>query len=259
MPRLRLLFSAVFLFTFLFFSFPTSPARAQTCGDVSGERCVDPSLSCEPNEDYTSSEACPESCSDIGCIPPNCCVPDPSAPPPADCKSSAPIGKCQVSCGGDQLPDGSRGCTFAEGSTCCIPAATCSSQGGSCSPLTCADLNTTSIAATGCAAPEVCCVAKSQCRDAGGNCTAISCGAAQDVGEQDCGLGLRCCVPSGAGGGKAICTDNQSVFTAIGCIPWNSKDAITLLLRWAVGLSGGVAFLVLVYAGIQITTAGGDP
>jgi hypothetical protein len=48
--------------------------------------------------------------------------------------------------------------------------------------------------------------------------------------------------------------------TAIGCIPLgNSTEFLGFLLRWGLGVGGGVAFLLILYAGFQITTSAGNP
>lgn len=64
--------------------------------------------------------------------------------------------------------------------------------------------------------------------------------------------------PQGAGG----CDDN-SIYTGIGCIPlFGSDDGtpfIAFVLRWAIGIAGGIALLLIVYAGVQILTSSGDP
>lgn len=50
------------------------------------------------------------------------------------------------------------------------------------------------------------------------------------------------------------------VRTAIGCIPVNSSDdLIGFFLRWGLGIIGGIAFLLILYAGFQIMTSRGDP
>lgn len=74
----------------------------------------------------------------------------------------------------------------------------------------------------------------------------------------------------GAGGGGAGlnvpallssgCNDSTKINTAIGCIPiGNPGETITFFLRWAIGISGGIAFLLIVWAAIQMMTAQGDP
>ena len=51
-----------------------------------------------------------------------------------------------------------------------------------------------------------------------------------------------------------------SINTAIGCIPINNTDEfIGFVLRWAIGVGGGIAFLLIVFAGFQIMTSSGNP
>ena len=66
---------------------------------------------------------------------------------------------------------------------------------------------------------------------------------------------------------------NTSIFggwgikTAIGCIPISENfldkagpmRPITFLLKWGIGVGGGIAFLLIVYAGFQIMTSQGNP
>lgn len=49
--------------------------------------------------------------------------------------------------------------------------------------------------------------------------------------------------------------------TAIGCIPvkGSSQDTIQFILRWALGVGGGIAFLLIVLSGFQIMTSQGNP
>lgn len=48
--------------------------------------------------------------------------------------------------------------------------------------------------------------------------------------------------------------------TAIGCFPVrNLTDFSGFLLRWGIGIGGGIAFLLILYSGFQITTSAGDP
>ena len=59
----------------------------------------------------------------------------------------------------------------------------------------------------------------------------------------------------GAGNDKG-----KGINTAIGClIAGDPKQLISQLLGWGVGVGGGIAFLMIVFAGFQIITAGGDP
>ena len=57
------------------------------------------------------------------------------------------------------------------------------------------------------------------------------------------------------------CGGSQTgISTAIGCIDFGNQNALFGdLLRWAVGIGGGIAFLLIVYAGFMIMTAAGNP
>ncbi len=56
---------------------------------------------------------------------------------------------------------------------------------------------------------------------------------------------------------------DKSIDTAIGCIPILNDDGGTalmgFLLKWAIGIGGGIAFLLILYAGFMIMTAAGNP
>jgi hypothetical protein len=53
---------------------------------------------------------------------------------------------------------------------------------------------------------------------------------------------------------KGNCID-----TAIGCIPLDETGLAGFILRWAIGIGGGIAFLFIVLAGFQILTSQGNP
>jgi hypothetical protein len=59
----------------------------------------------------------------------------------------------------------------------------------------------------------------------------------------------------------ALCGNNTGVQTAIGCIPVLSgtNNFLAFVLRWAVGIGGGIAFLLMIYSGFMIMTAAGNP
>lgn len=60
---------------------------------------------------------------------------------------------------------------------------------------------------------------------------------------------------------RLTCGNNRnSINTAIGCIPVNDTNAFAgWFLGWAIGVSGGLALLLIVFSGFQIMTAAGDP
>ena len=69
--------------------------------------------------------------------------------------------------------------------------------------------------------------------------------------------------------GKTIGSDSSStqnilcgkgIDTAIGCIPMgNTNEFIGFILGWAIGVGGGIAFLLMLFAGFQIMTSAGNP
>lgn len=55
-----------------------------------------------------------------------------------------------------------------------------------------------------------------------------------------------------------LCGTN-GISTAIGCLPTGDKNAfLAFILRWALGISGGTSFILIIYSGFTIMTAGGD-
>ena len=53
---------------------------------------------------------------------------------------------------------------------------------------------------------------------------------------------------------KGDCID-----TAIGCVPIEEQGFVTFLLKWAIGIASGAAFILIVIASFQIMTSQGDP
>jgi len=52
----------------------------------------------------------------------------------------------------------------------------------------------------------------------------------------------------------------DKIYTAIGCIPLgDAQSFIVFILRWALGIAGGIAFLLTVFASFQIITSSGNP
>lgn len=52
----------------------------------------------------------------------------------------------------------------------------------------------------------------------------------------------------------------KGIDTAIGCVPiGDSGKTISWFLGWFIGISGGIAFLLIIFSGFQIMTASGDP
>jgi hypothetical protein len=56
------------------------------------------------------------------------------------------------------------------------------------------------------------------------------------------------------------CNGGNGIDTAIGCIPVNDTNSFMgWVLGWAVGVGGGIAFLLIVYASFMVMTSQGDP
>jgi hypothetical protein len=54
--------------------------------------------------------------------------------------------------------------------------------------------------------------------------------------------------------------NGNCIDTAIGCVPVSDTTSFMgWILGWAVGVGGGIAFLLIVYASIMIMTSQGDP
>jgi hypothetical protein len=52
----------------------------------------------------------------------------------------------------------------------------------------------------------------------------------------------------------------KGIETAIGCIPIEDTNSLLgFILKWAIGIGGGIAFLLILVAGFQIMTSTGDP
>ncbi len=52
----------------------------------------------------------------------------------------------------------------------------------------------------------------------------------------------------------------EGIKTAVGCIPITSNaNLLSFILRWAVGVGGGTAFILIIVAGYLIMTSAGDP
>ncbi len=59
--------------------------------------------------------------------------------------------------------------------------------------------------------------------------------------------------------GTGSCGDEE-IETAIGCIPvGDTNEFMGWVLGWAVGVGGGIGFLLIVYASFMIMTSQGDP
>ncbi len=69
------------------------------------------------------------------------------------------------------------------------------------------------------------------------------------------GSGLQCNIADG----KKVSSGGDGVLTAIGCVPTKPQTLIERILRYGTLAAGGVAFLLMLLAAIQMITAEGNP
>jgi hypothetical protein len=109
------------------------------------------------------------------------------------------------------------------------------------------------------------CLGTPCCVSSGGNNTCL-----WNQGHPTASAGLCTCQSAGAAGPLPspvlikpdFCTKNDEksgISTALGCIPTDPQKLIIVLLPWAIGLGGGIAFLFMLYAAFLILTSTGDP
>ena len=86
--------------------------------------------------------------------------------------------------------------------------------------------------------------------------TQISCDEAKGVVQQEIKDKMAT-----SGSSSVFCPDGKSIDTAIGCISVLDSPEAFLgdILKWAVGVGGGIAFLLIVYASFMIMTSAGNP
>ena len=66
--------------------------------------------------------------------------------------------------------------------------------------------------------------------------------------------------PSQTTSSDPTCDGGNGINTAIGCIPVeDTNQFMGWILGWAVGVGGGIAFLLIVYASFMVMTSQGDP
>ena len=96
---------------------------------------------------------------------------------------------------------------------------------------------------------QICCLPGG--RPAGYDCSGVTCGGS--AGAQN----IFCNPSSGA---RSTSPDAGGIYTAIGCIPVEStQEFVGFLLRWCMGIAGGVAFILIIYAGFMVITSAGNP
>lgn len=169
------------------------------------------------------------------------------------------------------------GCTIA--GLLCNPNTGAGDFGPCCPNLTCGQNSATLEYA--CTYPgRVCLSLRGECA---GSCPAGLSPADPSIGGPgvDCPSVSYCCLPDSgniiptrgplqpnlqpvfcntSGGYSKYPHSNGYIKTAIGCIATaNNRHTITLVTRWAMGIGGGLAFMLIVYSGFLIITSSGDP
>lgn len=59
---------------------------------------------------------------------------------------------------------------------------------------------------------------------------------------------------------SSLCNNTNAINTAIGCIPFEDIPSFMgWILGWAIGVGGGIAFLLIAYSSLMIMTSSGNP
>lgn len=59
--------------------------------------------------------------------------------------------------------------------------------------------------------------------------------------------------------GEPVTGNGDGILTALGCIPAKPTDLIVGLLKFATGIGGGIAFLIMLYGAFEMMTSAGNP
>jgi hypothetical protein len=106
-------------------------------------------------------------------------------------------------------------------------------------------------------------VTKRTCSDGGACCFDDDGNPYCTTGEPDFGTGQCICGQIGTKWIGFDCTTDDGlagIYSAIGCIPIETNPALwKFILRWAIGIAGGIAFLLILYAGFLLITSAGHP
>ena len=68
-----------------------------------------------------------------------------------------------------------------------------------------------------------------------------------------------CVVGSFTGSDAVISKAYTGIDTAIGCIPTDPQEFISVFFKWAIGLAGGIAFILMLFAAFKILMSTGNP
>lgn len=148
-------------------------------------------------------------------------------------------------------------------------AQSCSSQAGTCTLVTAlgACPNGAPITTASCFYGFTCCpnyTDSNSCQGLGGTCslTPTNCSPlGSPLVSDNCVWPWSCCPNLGSEGSILCAVDGVAgVNTAIGCLKATDPKAfLSQILSWALGISGGIAFILILIAGFQLATSAGDP
>jgi hypothetical protein len=68
-----------------------------------------------------------------------------------------------------------------------------------------------------------------------------------------------CTTPPTQGGGRTSCNSSTDADTALGCIPTDPQGLVVWILRNAILMGGGIAFLLSIWGGATILLSAGNP
>lgn len=147
-------------------------------------------------------------------------------------------GRCVVfnaTCDADSVPNYSTCTSQSNG------AGPCNQSGIACVVV---DPSTCTAAGGSCSDTSECCSGLS-CSPTTGTCKATVTASPEDPNSPE----LKGCSSGG-----------QGIDTAIGCIPVGDEQSLALfLLKWGMGIGGGIALIIIVISTYSIITSAGDP
>lgn len=101
------------------------------------------------------------------------------------------------------------------------------------------------------------------CLDPEGDPGCCDCGGTECIACTTCPAAPPAPPGGGAGSGTGTCTpigfSGTGVETALGCIPTDPAELVKWILKYAILMGGGIAFLLSVFGGVSIILAGGNP
>lgn len=230
-------------------------------------RCVQPSCGTQGLPCCTQPIGGNKFCyaTDLECAPDNTCqLKNCGGPGQTCCPTGVELNKCnllELECKSDNTC-GVRACGHL-GETCCQPSglfsfpacfdATHSCQGGTCQVSTCGNLG------------QACCSGMFNTKTC--NLPTLRCDGTTCVSSGSI-VPTKLCEYAGPDGSaeRAACIacvgedpEGNKVWTAFGCFSASPQGFIQTLLSFAIGIAGGIAFLMILYGAFVVMTSVGNP